>query len=111
MVIIGQYVNEVKLDDEFTLAFELTIEGAYVYEASTMYDRNGDPGDPGYEETSIEDYSIDCYSLIDKNGDEVTDMSLYKVYESVVKTKIREIFDSLNASDVDWGEPELDYEP
>ncbi len=110
MLIMGQYANEVKLDDGVTLAFELTIEGAYVYEAPTMYDMNGDPGDPGCEEISIEGYSIDCYSLVDKNGDEVSDISLYDTYETVIEAKIDEVYRGLNASDVDWSIPEY-YEP
>ena len=110
MTIKGQYANEVKLDDGFTLAFELTIEGDYVYEAPTMYDRNGDPGDPGCEEISIEDYSIDCYSLVDKNGEEVTDSAMYEAYEAVIEAKIDEVYHDLDASDVDWDIPEY-YEP
>ena len=115
MIIMGQYANEVKLDDGFILAFELTIEGVYAYEAPTMYDRNGDPGDPGCEEISIEGYSIDCYSLVDKNGEEVTDSAMYKEYEAVIEAKIDEVYRGLNVSDVDWSIPEYyepeDYEP
>ena len=110
MIIMGQYANEVKLDDGFILAFELTIEGKYVYEAPTMYCRNGDPGDPGCEEISIEGYSIDCYSLVDKDGEEVTDSVIYKAYEAVVEAKIDEVYHGLDASDVDWDIPEY-YEP
>ena len=110
MIIIGQYTNEVKLNDEFILAFELTIKGNYVYEAPTMYDRNGDPGDPGCEEISIEDYSIDCYSLVDNEGEEVSDTSIYEAYEAIVEAKIDEIYRGLNVSDVDWDIPEY-YEP
>ena len=108
MIIMGQYANEVKLNDEFILAFELTIEGDYMYEAPTIYCRNGDPGDPGCEEISIEGYSIDCYSLVDKNGEEVSDMSIYAAYDSVIEAKIDEVYRGLDASDIDWDIPEYD---
>ena len=111
MTIKGKYAAEVRLDDKFILAFELDIEGDYVYEAPTMYDRNGDPGDPGCEEISIEDYSIDCYSLVDNEGEEVSDTSIYEAYEAIAEAKIDEIYRGLNASGVNWDEPELDYGP
>lgn len=110
MTIKGQYAAEVRLDDKFILAFELDIEGDYVYEAPTMYDRNGDPGDPGCEEISIEGYSIDCYSLVDKDGEEVTDSVIYKEYEAVVEAKIDKVYRGLDARGVDWDIPEY-YEP
>ena len=106
MEICGQYSNEVKLNDKFTLAFELEIVGDYVYEASTMYQSNGDPGDPGYEEISIEDYSIYEYSLIDDNGEEISDSSVYDEYDDVIEAKINEVFKDLHACDVDWNDPE-----
>ena len=108
MTIKGQYASEVRLDDKFTLAFELDIEGDYVYEAPTMYDRNGDPGDPGCEEISIEGYMIDSYSLIDNNGEEVSDTSIYEAYEAIAEAKIREVYSSLDAAAIDWDDPEYD---
>ena len=107
--ITGYYTTEEELDDKYDLYVELKVTANYAYEAPTMYCRNGDPGDPGYEDINIADIEPDVYWLMDKDGEEVPDGGIYDEYKDVIDAKIKEISDNIDEDDVTWNDPVPDY--